>query len=100
MRLASLLNPSLGKYDLETLAGIYQIDVTGRHTALGDAMVTAELFFRMMPRLQMQGFTTLEKLLAFHCRQAVDIIAGQKEAGWITSQPAGLGPAPGRAEHS
>ena len=90
MRLASLLNPSLGKYDLETLAGIYQIDVHGRHTALGDAMVTAELFFRMMPRLQMQGFTTLEKLLEFHCRRAVDIIAGQKEAGWITTQPPGL----------
>ena len=94
MRLASLLNPTLGKFDLETLAGIYQIDVHGRHTALGDAMVTAELFFRMMPRLQMQGFTTLEKLLAFHCRRAVDIIAGQKNAGWITNQPESL-----RSEH-
>ena len=45
-------------------------------------------FFRMMPRLQMQGFATLKDLLEFHCRQAVDIIAGQKQAGWITNQPA------------
>lgn len=90
MRLASLLNPTLGQFDLETLADIYHIDVHGRHTALGDAMVTAELFFRMMPRLQMQGFATLRDLLEFHCRQAVDVIAGQKQAGWITNQPAHL----------
>jgi hypothetical protein len=53
-------------------------------------MVTAELFFRMVPRLQMQGFTTLRALLAFHCHEAVDIIAIQKQAGWITGQPAHL----------
>ena len=90
MRLASLLNPTLGKFDLEALADIYQIDVHGRHTALGDAMVTAELYFRMVPRLQMQGFATLKDLLAFHCRKAVDVIAIQKQAGWITDQPARL----------
>lgn len=90
MRLASLLNPTLGKYDLETLADIYHIDVHGRHTALGDAMVTAELYFRMVPRLQMQGFATLKDLLAFHCRHAVTVIAVQKNAGWITTQPARL----------
>lgn len=90
MRLASLLNPTLGKLDLETLADIYHIDVHGRHTALGDAMVTAELYFRMVPRLQVQGFATLKDLLAFHCRQAVTVIAIQKQEGWITDQPARL----------
>jgi len=96
MRLASLLNPTLRSFSLEALADLYQIDVHGRHTALGDAMVTAELFFRMVPRLQMQGFQTLRALLEFHCHQAVDVIAGQKQAGWITSQPAGLRQAEGR----
>jgi DNA polymerase-3 subunit epsilon len=90
MRLASLLNPTLRRFDLEGLADIYHIDVHGRHTALGDAMVTAELFFRMVPRLQMQGFNTLRDLLAFHCRHAVQVIAVQKQAGWITTQPARL----------
>ena len=87
LRLASLLNPTLRKYDLESLSGIYQIDLHGRHTALGDALVTAELFFRMIPRLQQQGFRTLRDLLRFHCVEAVEIIAKQKEAGWITTQP-------------
>jgi DNA polymerase-3 subunit epsilon len=87
LRLASLLNPTLRKFELETLSEIYHIDLHGRHTALGDALVTAELFFRMVPRLQQQGFRTLRDLLRFHCVEAVDIIAKQREAGWITTQP-------------
>ncbi len=70
---------------------LYQIDLHGRHTALGDAMVTAELFFRMIPRLQQQGFGTLRELLRFHCTEAVEVIAKQNEAGWITRQPEHLG---------
>jgi DNA polymerase III subunit epsilon len=94
MRLASLLNPTLGKYDLENLAQIYQIDLHGRHTALGDALVTAELFCRLVSRLQMQGIATLGDLLRFHCTQALDIIAVQRHQGWITGQPESL-----RAQH-
>jgi len=44
----------------------------------------------MVPRLQQQGFATLEDLLRFHCTEAVDVIAGQREKGWIIDQPAGL----------
>ena len=87
LRLASLLNPTLRKFDLESLSALYQIDLHGRHTALGDALVTAELYFRMLPRLQQQGFQTLRELLRFHCVEAVDVIAKQNEAGWITAQP-------------
>jgi DNA polymerase III subunit epsilon len=86
-RLASLLNPTLKTFGLENLVGLYQIDLRGRHTALGDSLVCAELFFRMVPRLQMQGFGTLGELLRFHCHDAVDVIAKQKAAGWITEQP-------------
>ncbi len=89
-RLASLLNPTLSNFGLENLVGLYHIDLHGRHTALGDALVCAELFFRMVPRLQMQGFGTLGQLLRFHCLDAVDVIAKQKQAGWITGQPAFL----------
>ena len=80
------------------------MDLHGRHTALGDALVAAELFFRMVPRLQMQGFGTLGALLKFHCTEPVDIIAGQREQNWITTQPErlravrrGRGPVPGLA---
>jgi DNA polymerase-3 subunit epsilon len=87
-RLASLLNPTAQDLGLESLAKLYQIDLHGRHTALGDALVTAELFLRMLPRLELQGIKTLEDLLRFHCTEAVEVIARQKAAGWITGQPA------------
>ncbi|MCP4572153.1 MAG: PAS domain-containing protein [bacterium] len=92
LRLASLLNPSLDRHDLETLADLYRIEIAGRHTALGDALVTAELYFRLLPRLQQQGFRTLGDLLWFHCAEAADVIAGQRDAGWITTQPEYLRP--------
>lgn len=92
LRLASLLNPAMGRLDLESLAQLYQLDLHGRHTALGDALVTAELFLRMVTRLQMQGFNTLGELLRFHCTEPVDVIAGQRERGWIHTQPEGLRP--------
>jgi hypothetical protein len=44
----------------------------------------------MMPRLEMQGFRTLEDLLRFHCTEAIDVIARQREAGWIIDQPESL----------
>jgi DNA polymerase-3 subunit epsilon len=92
LRLAARLNPTLPRHDLDTLAPVYRIDIQGRHTALGDAMVTAELFFRMLPRLQQQGFATLGQLLAFHDQGPVDIIAGQRQQGWIVDQPPVLRP--------
>ncbi len=87
LRLATLLNPTLKDFELETLASIYQVDLHGRHTALGDAMVTAELWFRMLGRLEQQGFATLGDLLRFHCTEAVDVIARQ-QAGRLDHHPA------------
>ncbi len=39
------------------------IPVVGRHTALGDAIVTAEVLLKLIPLLEAQGIVTLEDAL-------------------------------------
>jgi DNA polymerase-3 subunit epsilon len=39
------------------------VPVLGRHTALGDAMVTAEVLVKMLPLLREHGLVTLRQVL-------------------------------------
>jgi DNA polymerase-3 subunit epsilon len=47
-------------HDLNTIARRFNIPVVGRHTALGDAIVTAEVLMKLIPLLEAQGIRTLE----------------------------------------
>lgn len=62
--LAQLLFPDLRDHRLETLAERFGVPVLGRHTALGDALMTAEVFARMLPLLRERGYRTLGEVLA------------------------------------
>ncbi|MDS4042678.1 MAG: exonuclease domain-containing protein [Candidatus Competibacter sp.] len=57
--LSEVLHPNQESHALETIAERLGIKVTDRHTALGDALVTAEVFARMIPLLMAQGIQTL-----------------------------------------
>ncbi|MGJ7456238.1 exonuclease domain-containing protein [Halomonas sp. MA07-2] len=60
------LDASLDGHDLDSLAERYGLNFPPgtRHTALGDARVTAELWLALLPRLEARGIDTLEKALA------------------------------------
>ncbi len=51
------------QHSLEVIAARLGVDVTDRHTALGDALVTGEVFVRLLALLQQRGITTVGQAL-------------------------------------
>lgn len=59
--LSAVVHPQQDSHRLEAIAERFNVTVMGRHTALGDAMVTAEVFLRLVPLLADQGIHTLRQ---------------------------------------
>lgn len=57
--LSAVVHPQQASHGLEAIAERLGVPVLGRHTALGDAMVTAEVFLKLIPLLAERGITTL-----------------------------------------
>ena len=57
--LSALVHPSQESHRLEAIAERFNVTILGRHTAMGDAMVTAEVFLRLLPLLAEKGIHTL-----------------------------------------
>ncbi|HEX6249014.1 MAG TPA: exonuclease domain-containing protein [Nocardioidaceae bacterium] len=62
--LHAALHPDHTEHTLEAIAGRMGVSVVGRHTALGDALVTADVFVALMALLRRQGIETLSAALA------------------------------------
>ncbi len=63
MLLSQVVYPVAEGHSLEALAQRLGVSVIGRHTALGDAIVTAEVFLRLLPLLEARGIHTLRAAL-------------------------------------
>jgi DNA polymerase III subunit epsilon len=57
--LSALIHPNQDSHRLEAIAERFGVTINGRHTALGDAMVTAEIFLKLLPLLAERGIHTL-----------------------------------------
>ena len=57
--LSAVVHPQQESHRLEAIAERLGVTVIGRHTALGDALVTAEVFQKLVPLLAEQGIHTL-----------------------------------------
>ena len=57
--LSAVVHPNQESHRLEAIAERFGITVLGRHTALGDALVTAEVLLKLTPLLRDMGIVTL-----------------------------------------
>jgi len=57
--LSYVVHPNQESHKLEAIAERLDVPVIGRHTALGDAIVTAEVFLKLIPLLAEKGIHTL-----------------------------------------
>jgi DNA polymerase-3 subunit epsilon len=62
--LSAVVHPSHSNHDLEAIAQRLGVRILGRHTAVGDALATAEMFLKLLPLLANNGIYTLKDALA------------------------------------
>lgn len=59
--LSAVVHPAHRQHNLEMVAKRLGIRIFGRHTALGDAMATGEIFLKLIPLLEKKGIRTLQQ---------------------------------------
>lgn len=68
MMIAKWLEPKLARYGLDELLERYGIEVTTRHHALHDSIMTAKLYFQFLKRIADRQVTSLGELYAYLSR--------------------------------
>jgi len=61
--LSAVAHPGLDDHRLEAIAERLGLSVIGRHTALGDALLTGEVFLKLLTLLESRGIVTLGQAL-------------------------------------
>lgn len=85
--LSAILHRETEDHALDGIAERFGVAVVDRHRALGDALVTAEIFLRMLPLLEAEGIVTLGDALAAS-EQAVELRRRQTESfGTVGATP-------------
>jgi DNA polymerase-3 subunit epsilon/CBS domain-containing protein len=73
--LARAIGSIMPGYSLEAIAAALQIEISGRHTALGDARATAEIFLKLVPLLKKRGVRTLAEAREFTRSSEFDAVS-------------------------
>ncbi len=58
--LSAAVHPNQEAHSLEAIAQRLGINIIGRHTSLGDAILTGEIFLKLIPLLAERGIVTLQ----------------------------------------
>ncbi len=93
--LFSALWPKETDLNMERLAERFGVEIEGRHTALGDALVTAEIWLALIPHLFERGVHSYGDARRLS-GEATAMLAKQRRAGWaIAAGGGGMEPADG-----
>jgi DNA polymerase III subunit epsilon len=76
--LSVFLHDHCNEHSLDDIAKRFGIEIEGRHTAIGDALVTAGIFVRMIPMLKARGIITLRQAIET-CDKIVEARVQQAE---------------------
>ena len=76
--LSIYLHPDLPDHSLNGVADFLGIDITGRHTALGDALATAALWVRLLDVMEARGITTFGEAVTISDRMLKERRLGDK----------------------
>ena len=87
--LAKAVNPQLPDGGLETVGAWLGVEIVERHTALGDARTTAQIYQSLLPKLLENGVRTLVEADRFVAEKNDEGRRQQVSAGWITKQITG-----------
>ncbi len=79
--LAEVAEPNLGGYTLEHLSSWLGVEVDGRHSALGDAVLTGRIFLALIPKLREGNIRTLAEAEQA-CLALTHVLEEQHRAGW------------------
>ncbi len=93
--LAQVAEPRLGGYTLEHLASWLGVSLEDRHSALGDAILTARIFLALLPKLRDGKIRTLAEAEKA-CLALTGVLDDQHRAGWeeAVAPPAARSEAP------
>ena len=80
--LVNLLGPNLPDFSLDTIAGWIGVETRNRHSALGDAIATAEIFVALIPRLRERGIRTLAEVERA-CERFSETSTREAQIGWL-----------------
>jgi DNA polymerase-3 subunit epsilon/CBS domain-containing protein len=85
--LVNLLGPNLPDFSLDTIAGWVGVEIQHRHSALGDAVATAAIFVKLIPKLRERGIRTLAEVERA-CDRFSEASAREAQIGWLDIQQA------------
>jgi CBS domain-containing protein len=80
--LAEIAAPDLAGYSLDSIAAWLEVDITNRHSALGDALTAGRAFLALLPHLREARVRTLAEAERA-CNALTEALDKQHRAGWI-----------------